>query len=240
MIELKYVEKRYPGSRMRLNINELSFQKGEIVAIVGANGSGKTTLLKTIMGIGGAKYPYGHILIDGKPPEQQYHKLSFITEEGSYLPHMTPEQYALFLSDFYPAFNHARFANLLEYFELAPDQVIKTMSTGQRSKLEICAGFSKNAEYIIMDEPFNGKDMFTRRDFLKLMIASLKEEETILLTTHIVDEIENVIDRAIILHQGLVKADITMDELREQGISLADKMADITGYKPNRINKFID
>lgn len=240
MIEMKHVEKSYPGSRMRLVINELQFRKGEITAIVGANGSGKTTLLKAIMGIGNAQYPFGHILVDGKPNVQQYEKLSFITEEGSYLPHMTPAEYSAFLADFFLKFDHNRYGRLLEYFELDADQRIKTMSTGQKSKLEICAGFSKQADYIIMDEPFNGKDMFTRRDFLKLMIANMRDEESIIMTTHIVDEIENVIDRAIILHQGSVKADITVDELREQGITLAEKMSVITGYKPNRINKFID
>lgn len=240
MIELKYVEKSYPGSNINLYITELTIRSGEVTAILGANGSGKTTLLKTIMGLGETKYSHGHILIDGKPVHEQYERMAFITEEGSYLPQMTAQQYAQFLADFFPRFDIERYTKLLEFFELDPDVRIKTMSTGQKSKLEICAGFSKGAKYILMDEPFNGKDMFTRQDFLKLMISSLRDDETLIITTHIIDEIENVIDRAIILHEGRVKADVTIDELREEGLSLPEVMAKTAGYKPNLYKKFID
>jgi len=240
MIELKYVEKQYPGSNKVLFINELVIRTGEVTAVVGANGSGKTTLLKAIMGIGEVSNPYGHILIDGKSVQEQYEQMAFITEEGSFLPKMTPLQYAGFLADYFPRFDRERYLKLLEFFELDADARIKTMSTGQKSKLEICAGFSKGAKYILMDEPFNGKDMFTRQDFLKLMIASMKDEETLVITTHIIDEIENVIDRAIVLHEGRVKADVTIDELREAGQCLPELMAQTAGYKPNAYKKFIE
>jgi len=240
MIELKYVEKSNAQSRLILYINELAFRPGEVTAILGANGSGKTTLLKTMMGLGETKYSHGHILIDGKPVQEQYEQMAFITEEGSFLPQMTPLQYGAFLADFFPRFDRDRYRKLLDYFELDPDTRIKTMSTGQKSKLEICAGFSKGAKYMLMDEPFNGKDMFTRRDFLKLMIASMKDEEAIIVTTHIIDEIENVIDRAVILHNGRVKADVMIDELREEGRSLTELMAEKAEYKPNEYKKFID
>ncbi len=240
MIELKFVEKRHPGSRITLAIKELSIAEGEITAIVGANGSGKTTLLKTIMGLGNPRSPYGYIHIDEKPVTEQYDKLAFITEEGSYLPHLTPKQYASFLRDFFPRFDLDYFNKLLEYFKLDEDQKMKTMSTGQKSKLEICAGFAKRAKYTIMDEPFNGKDMFTRRDFLKLMVSSMKEDEAIIMTTHIVDEIENVVDRAIVLHEGSIKADVLIDELREEGKTLPQLMAEVSGYKPSQIQTFLE
>ncbi|MFD2117377.1 ATP-binding cassette domain-containing protein [Paenibacillus yanchengensis] len=239
MIELKFVAKLYPNNGLKLNINELIIPKGEIVAIVGANGAGKTTLLKAMMGLGNPSYNYGHILVDGKPVEKQYEKLAFITEEGSYFPSFTPKQYAQFLADFFPKFDYRHFTKLLAYFKLDENQKIKTMSTGEKSKLEISAGFAKRAEYTIMDEPFNGKDMFTRRDFLKLMVSQMREDDSIIMTTHIIDEIENVIDRAIILHKGLIKADVTMDELREEGRSLVELMATVSKYKPADVQQFL-
>ncbi|MEK4251346.1 ABC transporter ATP-binding protein [Paenibacillus sp. FSL W7-1287] len=233
MIELKFLE------RAALKIQDITLRAGEVTAIVGANGSGKTSLLKMIMGLSEIG-SYGQVLIDGKPVQQQYELLSFITEEGSYIPYMTVEQYGAFLADYFPKFNRARYVQLLHYFDLYPSDRIKIMSTGQKAKLEICAGFSKGAKYILMDEPFNGKDMFTRRDFLKLMISSMKEDEAIIVTTHMIDEIENVIDRAIVMHNGRIKADVMIDELREEGLTLPQLMAEKARYNPKEHSKLID
>jgi ABC-2 type transport system ATP-binding protein len=231
MIELKLVEKTYHGSNNVLFIEQLTISPGEVTAVLGANGSGKTTLLKMIMGLGEKTMPYGYVRIDGKPVLEQYHKLAFITEEGSFPPHMTAMQYGVFLQDFFPNFDMSRYEQLLQHFELDYTVRMKTMSTGQKSKLEICAGFAKGAKYMLMDEPFNGKDMFTRRDFMQLMVSSLKDDEAIIITSHIIDELENLIDRAIILHNGRIRADVMMDELREQGRSLPELMAEKAGYK---------
>lgn len=108
---------------------------------------------------------------------------------------------------------------------------------GQKSKLEVSAGFSKGAKYILMDEPFMGKDMFTRRDFLKLMVSSLKNDETILITTHLIDEIENVLDRAVILLHGRIKADFYIDDIRSKGKTLAEVFAEVSGYEEDRYKK---
>ena len=90
-----------------------------------------------------------------------------------------------------------------------------------------------------MDEPFLGKDVFTRRDFLKMMAASLHGEETILLCTHQIEEIEHFLDRAIVLSQGKVAADLTIDELRESGKALLGLMQEISGYDGERYKEFL-
>lgn len=238
MIEMKFVTKRYAGGHYGLYWESATIPSGEIVGILGENGSGKTTLLKAIMGIGDIQN--GEIRIDGLPVTQQYEKMAFITEEGSFLPDLTPYEYGQFLADFYPRFDWVRYNKLLKFFNIERHGQIKKFSKGQKSKLEICAGFSKGAKYILMDEPFLGKDMFTRRDFLKLMVSSLKGDETILLTTHIIDEIENVLDRAIILRYGRVKADFYIDDIREEGRTLADVMAEITGYEKNQYKEIFE
>lgn len=232
MIELKLIEKKFRQTNNVLFVEQLQLRPGEVTAILGANGSGKTSLLKMIMGLGENSLPLGGVFVDGKPVQEQYEKLSFITHEGSYIPYMTARQYGQFLADFFVRFNAGRYEQLLDFFELERDTPIKSMSTGQKSKLEICAGFSKGAKYIIMDEPFNGKDMFTRRDFLRLMVDSMQEDEAIIVASHIVDELENVIDRAIILNNGRIRADMMLDELREAGGSLPQLMAEKAGYDP--------
>ena len=113
---------------------------------------------------------------------------------------------------------------------------IKTFSTGQNQNLRFLQGFQR-AKYILMDEPFSGKDIFTRRDFLKLMVSSLKNYETILITTHLVDEIENFLDRAVILRYGRIKADFYIDDIRNEGKTLAEVMVEVTGYEENKYKK---
>ena len=232
MIQLKDVKKYYGLEAVGLAKVNAVIQPGEIVGILGENGSGKSTLLKVIMGL--TDLTEGQVLIEDKPPVDMYDELSFITEEGSWFPEMTPFEYGEFLSVFFQRFDRSKYNKLLRFFDLEPHKKIRTFSNGQKSKLEVSAGFSKGAKYILMDEPFQGKDMQTRQDFLKLMISSLRGEETILISTHQLNEIENFIDRAIILKYGLIKADFPMDEIREQGKTLADIMMEVTGYDAHR------
>lgn len=229
MIELKNVSKRYGNNCQGLYSESVSINTGEVVGILGENGAGKTTMLKSIMGL--CDIEDGEILIDGRLVFEQYDKMSFITEEGSFFPNMTPYEYGNFLSNFFPSFNIDQYNKLIKFFDVEPYKKIKNFSTGQKSKLEVCAGFSKGAKYILMDEPFLGKDMFTRRNFLKLMVSSLKNDETILVSTHLIDEIENFIDRAIILRYGMIKADFYIDDIRSSGKNLTDMMMEIMGYK---------
>lgn len=238
MLELKYVEKSFGQSRPILHVRDITIPSGEIVGVLGENGSGKTTLLKAIMGLGEVKYR--DIFLNGQPVQEQYDQLAFITEEGSYIPKLTPLQYADFLAAFYPNFDLVYYNKLLKFYELEPNKRIRTFSRGQKSKLEISAGMAKGAKYILMDEPFLGKDMFTRRDFLKLMIGNLKGDETILIVTHHLEEIETVIDRALIMSRGRIEADLYMDDLREQGKELTAIMAEKAGYKPDRYKSVLE
>lgn len=239
MLELKKLYKPFAKrSTAALSIDSLTIQSGEIVGILGANGAGKTTLLKAIMGLGDLQE--GEVLWRGRPVREQYEDIAFITEEGSYPPNMNPAEYAEFLADFYPRFDGERYGRLLQFFELDETVRMGKMSRGQQSKMEICAGFSKGAKLILMDEPFLGKDVFARRDFLKLMVTSLKEDETFLISTHLIDEIEHVIDRAIFIHEGSVREELYMDAIQDQGLSLNDIMARVVGYDGERYKRFLD
>lgn len=248
MIELRECEKLYDygpleNDRERLGkglfATSLTIPDGQVVGLLGENGAGKSTMLRACAGL--VKLGGGEVLFDGAPPQQSYDKIAYVTGEGSYFPSMNAGDYKEFLARFFPSFDTRRYEKLLEFFEIDPLQKIQNMSTGQRAKVEVAAGMAKRARYLLMDEPFLGKDLFTRRDFLKLMAGSLHGEETILLATHYVDEVEPFLDRAIVLHRGRVAADVEMDTLRAAGGTLTETLQTATGYDPQRYrNLFAD
>lgn len=241
MIVLENTEKLYgcgPTAKNRealgrgLFATSLAIPDGQVVGLLGENGAGKTTLLRAAAGL--VCLTGGRVLFDGQPPQAVYHQLAYMTGEGSYFPAMDPTEYAEFLARFFPRFDANRYRKLLEFFELDPRQRIEKMSTGQRAKVEVAAGMAKRAQYLLMDEPFLGKDPLTRRDFLKLLAGSLRGGETVLLATHYLEEAEPFLDRAIILHKGRVAADLEMDALRAAGETLTGALQRATGYDPQR------
>lgn len=235
MIEIKnlvckYFSKFYE-EKNAVEIKSLTINSGEVVALIGENGAGKTTLLKTIMDLMPKKS--GSILIDGKSTQDMLNEMAFITEEGSLFGYETPKMFAEFLAGFYSNFDIKRF-ELLEKFFNIEEKKINHMSKGQQAKVEIAIGFSKGAKYIIMDEPFFGKDIFTRKDFLKLMAGTLHEDETIIISTHQIEEIQNFIDRALVIKDGRIIADINMEQLQISGITLEQKFGEILGYNEEK------
>ncbi|MFS0723005.1 ATP-binding cassette domain-containing protein [Paenibacillus sp. 1P07SE] len=238
MIEASYIEKKYPGTGVALYLRELNIGAGEIVGVLGANGSGKTTLLKAIMGI--SALSSGKLRVMGGRPDEHYEEMAYITEEGSFLQSMSPMDYGRFLSDFFPRFDHRRYQRLLEFYEVPRERKLRSFSKGQKLKVEISAGLAKSAKLIIMDEPFQGKDLLSRRELIRLAVSELHEEQTLLIATHLISEIENVIDRAIILHEGRLKADVQIDELREQGSSLTDALTEAAGHTEKRVRRVLE
>ena len=226
---------KYYGNTTALRNVSLSLSRGEVVGLFGPNGAGKTTLLKCGMGL--LSLSNGWLIIDGLLLcKEAYEKLSFITEEGSYFPDLTPRAHGEFYSAMLPRFKSDRFERLLDFFELEPTKKARTLSRGQRAKLEIAIGMSRGADFILMDEPFLGKDIFTRRDFLKLMIAMLEPHEGVIIATHQIEEIEMFITRAVIMNEGKIVANRQADELSEGGLSgLIQKSC---GYDDARIVEF--
>lgn len=237
MIELKDICYNYDKGIVALRDINFKTVDGEVIAILGENGAGKTTMLKIVMGL--LEPTYGKLNIDGLNPKNQYENMSFITEEGSSFTYMKPLEYGEFLNKFFNRFDMKLYIRLLDFFYIK-DKKIKEMSTGEKAKVEIASGMSKNSKYIIMDEPFLGKDMFTRRDFLKLMASVLNDNQTVLLATHQIDEMENFADRAIIFHKGNLVKDIYIDDIRNEGKTLQQVMKEATGYEEERYKKVFE
>ncbi|MCL2379136.1 MAG: ABC transporter ATP-binding protein [Defluviitaleaceae bacterium] len=228
---------KYYGDTAALRNAGLELDRGEVVGLFGANGAGKTTLVKGAMGL--LDLNSGWITIDGTEMTQAaYENLSFITEEGSFFPDLTPRAHGQFYAGMLPRFKLDRYNQLLDFFELNPNKKARTLSRGQRAKLEIAIGMSRGADFILMDEPFLGKDIFTRRDFLKLMIAMLEPHEGALIATHQIEEIEMFITRAVIMKDGAIVASEQMDSLNSQGENLAGFIQKSCGYDEGRVMGF--
>jgi len=232
MLSIQGVTKFY-GTQAALRGATLPIVPGEVVGLFGANGAGKSTLLKSIVGLMGIHD--GWITLDNSPiKEAVYEKIAFITEEGSYFPEMNASEHSEFYEAMLPRWRAERFVKLIEYFEIAPAKKARTLSKGQRAKLEIAIGMSRGATYILMDEPFEGKDLFTRRDFLKLMIAIIEPTEAVLIATHQIEEIANFITRAAVLHEGKIVGDLPMDAIAEKGLTLVEYIQKQCGVDTNK------
>lgn len=237
MLKLSNIEKHYRDTTALAGV-DLAISRGEVVGLFGANGAGKTTLLKAALRLTGLNA--GAVTLDDTPlTETAFEKLSFITEQGSFFPNMAAGAHGEFYSAILPRFNTGRFERLLDFFEVDTTKKARNLSRGQRAKLEIVIGMSRGADFILMDEPFLGKDLFTRRDFLKLMIAMLEPHECVLIATHQLEEIEMFITRAIVLKHGKIVADAQMDDVFAECGNLAGFIQKAIGYDESRVMRAI-
>ncbi len=234
MIELKNVSKNY-GTKVALRNVNLSLPQGEIVGLFGENGAGKTTMMKCILGFLPHK---GSITLDGQPiTKKNIARLSFATAEHSYFPNLTPKAHAEFYAEHFPKFSHKRFSSLMEFFSLPMHRAVDSFSTGQKNQFEVILSLSQGADYIFMDEPFAGNDIFNREDFYKVLLGILEPHETVILSTHLIEEVSGFIGRAILIREGEIVADKAMDELEDEDKDLMTYIKETYRYRPDRVSK---
>ena len=238
MLELKDVKKTYLGGSTALDRIDLTIGPGEIVGLFGENGAGKTTLMKCVLGL--LRYR-GTITLDGAPvTTRNIARLSFATCEHSYFPALTAKAHRAFYQEHFPNFRAKRFEALMDFFQLPMGKAIRGFSTGQKNQFEVILALSQGADYILMDEPFAGNDIFNREDFYKVLLGILEPEESILLSTHLLEEVQHFIGRAVLLHQGKVAGDVTTLELEEQGRGLMDFVKETYRYQADRVSRALD
>ena len=233
MLECKAVHKIYLTGARALDRVDLSVGPGEIVGLFGENGAGKTTLMKCILGLLRCD---GAITLDGEPiTPKNIARLSFATCEHSYFPALTAAAHRGFYREHFPKFREKRFAALMDFFQLPMNRAVRGFSTGQRNQFEVILALCQGADYILMDEPFAGNDVFNREDFYKVLLGILEPTETVLLSTHLLEEVQHFIGRAVLLHRGRVAGDVTTLELEEQGRSLMDFVKETYQYRADRV-----
>lgn len=235
MLELKNIKKTYQGGKVALDGVSLKLEPGQIIGLFGENGAGKTTLMKCILNF--LTYQ-GEITLDGEPiSPKNIVRLSFATSEHSFFPSLTAHSHREFYAEHFPKFNPRRFDALMDFFELPKSRPVGKFSTGQKNQFEVILAVSQGADYILMDEPFAGNDVFNREDFYKVLLGILEPNETILLSTHLLEEVEPIISRAILLHKGQVIGDTTSEELEEKGVGLMQYVKQCYNYRSDRVGK---
>lgn len=234
MLEITDVYKRYCGKRALDGVS-LYLGAGEIVGLFGENGAGKTTLLKCILGL----LPYkGSITLDGQPiTTDNIGRLSFATCEHSFFPGLTPLAHREFYREHFPKWRDQRFDALMDFFQLSKNKALRSFSTGQKNQFEVILALCQGADYILMDEPFAGNDIFNREDFYKVLLGILEPTETVLLSTHLLDEVNGFISRAVLLKEGKILGDVSTLELDEKGMNITDYVKQCYHYQADRVSR---
>ena len=235
MLELMNIKKIYTGGKVAVNDVSLTLEPGQIIGLFGENGAGKTTLMKCILGL--LKHE-GTVKLDGEPiTPKNITRLSFATNEHSFFPTLTAWAHREFYQEHFDRFNPRRFDALMDFFELPKAKAVGKFSTGQKNQFEVILAVSQGADYILMDEPFAGNDVFNREDFYKVLLGILEPNETILLSTHLLEEVEPIISRAVLMHRGQIIGDTTTEELEERGMSLMQYVKQSYNYRSDRVGK---
>ena len=237
MVEIKGLNKRY-GSKPVLFDVDLSFGPGEIIGLFGENGAGKTTLMKCILGL--LRYD-GQVRLDGEPiTRKNIGRFAFATSEHSFFPDLSAKGHAEFFADHFGTFRQKRFDGLMDFFALPLNKPIRSFSTGQQNQFEVVLALSQGADYIFMDEPFAGNDVFNREDFYKVLVGILEPNETVVLSTHLIEEVSDFVGRAVLIHRGRIVGDSSADELEEKGLSLMDYIKETYNYRADRVAAALD
>lgn len=207
--------KHYGAAAPALDHVELHLQPGRIVGLLGPNGSGKTTLIKLANGL--IQPTAGSIRIAGFAPGPESKALVSYLPDNVRLPEwMRVGQLVKMFDDFYTDFDPAKANEMLDRLKIAPGAVFKTLSKGTKEKVQLILAMSRSAKLYLLDEPIGGVDPAARDYILHTIITNYSEDATVLISTHLIGDIEPVLDEAVFLKQGRVFAHRTVDEIREQ------------------------
>ncbi|MER2115595.1 MAG: ABC transporter ATP-binding protein [Solibacillus isronensis] len=226
MIEVKNVSKKYKRKQV---LKDMSFtaEKGQITCLIGINGAGKTTIMKSIMAL--TPIDRGEILIDGKKiSKDMYEKITYIPDRLTMSPNYTIAQSFEFMADFYKVWNEQRATELLAFFQLDPSDKISSLSKGNTAKVNLLLGLALDVDYILMDEPFSGIDIFSREQIANVFTSHLIENRGVIITTHEINDIEHLIDKAVLIGDGRVLREMDVEQMREtEGKSVVDVMREV-------------
>lgn len=212
LIRLQNLSKAY-GAKRALNGLNLELGRGKIVGLLGPNGSGKTTLIKLLNGL--LRPTEGIVLIDGYAPGPKTKaRVSYLPDRMYFADWMRARDLMDFFSDFYADFDRQKAAEMFSALGIHPNERIKTMSKGTKEKVQLVLVMSRKAELYLLDEPIAGVDPAARDFILSTILTNYNEEGTVIISTHLIADIERVLDEVIFLQNGQIVRHDTVDNIR--------------------------
>lgn len=220
ILECKGLTKQYNNHVNALTNLNLVLERGQIIGLLGPNGSGKTTLIKLINDL--LIPTEGQVLIDGMAPGVETKKIVSYLPERTYLdPSMKIKDIISYFSDFYENFVTDRAYHMMTDLEIDVNSRMRALSKGTKEKVQLALVMSRDAHLYVLDEPIGGVDPAARDYILQTILTNYNENATILISTHLITDIENILDRVLFLKQGQVVLNAAVDEIRmNQGKSV--------------------
>lgn len=213
LVEVKNVTKVYDKRKCALSHINLTLPKGRIIGLLGPNGSGKTTLIKLLNGLLIANE--GEILIDGsKPGPLTKSVVSYLPERTYFQDSMKVKELIAFFAEFYNDFEPEKARMMLQNLGIDEEARLKTLSKGTKEKVQLIMVMSRKAKLYVLDEPIAGVDPAARDYILKTIITNYCEDATILISTHLISDIENILDEVVFIRDGHLVLQDTVENIR--------------------------
>ena len=214
ILECQRLTKKY-GNFFALSNLDLTLERGQIIGLLGPNGSGKTTLIKLINGL--LVPSDGHIMINGMAPGPESKRIVSYLPDRNYLnPAMRVDDLLTFYADFYDNFSMERAVKMLDALEIDRRARLHSLSKGTNEKVQLILVMSRDAGLYVLDEPIGGVDPAARDYILQTILTNYSDNASVLISTHLISDIESVLDRVIFLQNGQISLNATVDEIRTE------------------------
>ena len=222
LLRCSNLTKQY-GGVIALKSMNLTVESGKIIGLLGPNGSGKTTLIKLINGL--LTPNSGEIFVNGKRPGVESKKDVAYLPDNSFLNNwMTVKQIVDYFCDFYDDFRPNLAYQLLEKLGITPTVKLKNLSKGNKEKVSLILVMSRNAKLYVLDEPIAGVDPATRDYIISTIINNYNPDSSVIISTHLISDIEQVLDEVIFINNGNIALQKTVDEIREENNMSVDEL----------------
>ncbi|WP_130806374.1 ABC transporter ATP-binding protein [Senegalia massiliensis] len=222
IVEMKNLTKKYMKKTALKDVN-LNIEKGKIIGLLGPNGSGKTTMIKILMGI--LTQSKGEVYIAGKKPGTETKSMvSYLPDRNFLYKWMKIKDAIDLFDDFYNDFDREKAKRLLEFMELEENMKVTKLSKGMQEKLNLTLVLSRNAKLYILDEPIAGVDPVAREKILDAIINNYNEDSSMLITTHLVHDLERVFEEVAFLKNGEIVLNGNVESLRNERNMSVDEL----------------
>lgn len=225
IISVKNLSKSY-GSHQVLNDVSFDFKEGQIIGLLGPNGSGKTSLIKILVGL--INDYKGDVLVDGsRPGKQSKAAVAYLPEKTYLASWMTTKDAVNYIADFYDDFDKEKALVMIDRFQLPLKQKVKTMSKGMQEKLQLVLVMCRNARLYVLDEPMGGVDPAARDFILETILKNRPEGSTILMSTHLIQDVEEIFDSILMIGRGKVLIKDKVENITASGKTINDVFKEV-------------